>query len=196
MTLNRADWECLVLSVQPRFADAIADGLKTIDVRRRRPDVRPGTLGFVYSSSPIQAVVGTFRVDRIFSGTPEELWLAAKGRAYLSRRDFEEYFAGVGFGHGIALSEGQRLAKPIKLSELRGIWPGCRPPRSFGYLVVADESSRRLMYTIRSYLFRDAGETGEVEDHCMGKTSPVERRGAFILRRQDMKSLLSLLGTD
>ena len=186
--------ECLVLSVQPRFAEAIVDGLKTIEVRRRRPNVQPGTLGFVYSSSPIQAVVGSFRVDKIFSGTPEELWLVAQREAYLSRQDFEGYFAGVDIGHGIVVSCGQRLAKPIELSHLRDIWPGFTPPRSFGYLVAADASSRRMIAAIRDRLFNDRSALEEIDKNHLGKKSLQEHRGSFLLRWHEVKALSLLLG--
>ena len=66
MTVGSVASEFLVLSVRPLFAEAIVDRRKTIEIRRQRPNVKPGTLGLVYSPSPMQAVVGSFRVD-IFS---------------------------------------------------------------------------------------------------------------------------------
>ena len=93
--------EFLVLSVRPIFAEAIVDGQKTIEIRRQRPNVKPGTLGLVYSSSPMQAVVRSFRVDEILTGTPEELWLIAQRGAYISRENFDSYFSDAEFGHAL-----------------------------------------------------------------------------------------------
>lgn len=196
MILSRATSEYLVLSVRPRFADAIVDGRKTIDVRRRRPNVHPGTLGFVYSSSPVQAVIGSFRVDRILSGTPEELWLVAQHGGHISRQNFDDYFADVEFGHAIVVSCGQRLPVPIKLSYLRAIWPGCRPPRSFGYFVAADAYSRRMVSILRDGLPEDRSPLEEPSKDHIDRKGVKRHRGAFLLRRDEVRALVSMLGAE
>ena len=196
MKTGRMASECLVLSVRPRLAEAIVDGRKTIEVRRQRPNVQPGTLGFVYSSSPMQAVVGSFRVDRIISGTPEKLWLLARCGVCVSRQDFDSYFAGVDIGHAILVSCGQRLPKPIKLSQLRVIWPGCNPPRSFGYLVAADAYSQRIMSTVRSRLFSDESESEKSNRNHVGRNGVRDHRGAFMLKEDRVRALVSLLADE
>ena len=192
MTVGSLASEFLVLSVRPVFAEAIVDGRKTIEIRRQRPDVSPGTLGLVYSSSPIQAVVGSFRVDEILTGTPEELWLVAEGAAYISRGNFDSYFADAEFGHAIKVSCAQRLPSPIKLSHLRVIWPGCNPPRSFGYLVGADAHSRRIMSNFRARSFNDCGSAKESTGNHIGRNSLNSRKGSFLLRREEVRALASL----
>ena len=193
--LSRASSEYLVLSVQPEFAEAIVDGRKTIEVRRRRPDVQPGALGFVYSSSPVQAVIGSFRVDKILSGTPEELWLSAEHGGLISKEYFDNYFAEVAFGHALVVSGGQRLPVPIKLSDLRTIWPGCRPPRSFGYFVPVDAYSRRVVATLSDGLPENGPLEGLSKDHIDTKDAK-RRRGAFRLRRDEVRALVSVLGAE
>ena len=195
MKPNRAPSEYLVLSVQPRFAEAIVDGRKTIEVRRRRPNVKPGTLGFVYSSSPVQAVIGSFRVDRILSGTPEELWLVARNGGHISREDFDSYFADVAFGHALVVSCGQRLPMPIKLSYLRAIWPGCSPPRSFGYFVPVDAYSRRMVSILRDGLPEDTLLEEPSKDH-IDRKDVKRHRGAFLLTRDEVRALVSMLGAE
>ena len=193
LILNRVSSEFLVLSVRPRFADAIVDGRKTIEVRRQRPNVRPGTLGFVYSSLPEQAVVGSFRIDKIFSGSPEEIWLMAHHRARISRKDFDSYFAGVEIAHAIVVSCGQRLPRPIKLSDLRAIWPGCKPPRSFGYLVAVDSYARRMMSIFSERLVSDVSATGEAYGNHVSGRGLQDHRGSFLLKREGVRTLVSLL---
>jgi predicted transcriptional regulator len=48
----------LLLSLRPRFAQAILDGTKTVELRRTRVSAPPGTLLVLYASSPVMAVVG------------------------------------------------------------------------------------------------------------------------------------------
>ena len=196
MNLRRTTSEVLVLSIRPRFAEAILEGRKTIEVRRQRPNVQPGTLGLVYSSSPMRAVVGFFGVGKIFSGTPEELWSAARGGACISKQDFDSYFAGADFGHAIGVASAYRFDSPIELSHLRLIWPGCRPPRSFGYLVAADAYSCRIMSKIWSRLFGDTElvqECSQNYEECNGLEN---RKGSYILRWDQVRALVSLLRTD
>ena len=51
----------LLLSLRPRFADAILTGAKTIEVRRRPVNASAGTPISLYASSPLRAyfVFGT-----------------------------------------------------------------------------------------------------------------------------------------
>ncbi len=194
MALSKVPAEFLVLSVRPKFAEAIVDGRKTIEIRRQKPNVAPGTLGFVYSSSPTQAVVGSFRVDRVLSGTPEELWIEAKRRAKISKQDYDEYFSGVGIGHGIVVSCGRRLPSPIKLSQLRVVWPTWKPPRSFGYLVATDAYSLRIMSVLLDRMFNDSNQPRSSFKGRDNSNTAQDRRGAFQLKYDELKALISLLG--
>lgn len=194
--MSKPAFRCLVLSVRPHFAEAIADGTKTIDVRRIRPNVQPGTLGLIYSSSPAQAVVGSFRIDEVLSGTPDEIWRVAEGEALLSKGDFDKYFAGVEFSHAIVVSCGKRLPTPIQLSDLRTIWPGLKPPRSFGYLVATDARSQRLMSAFKDSLLNEGSLPEEPPiDHGSSYGSQ-DRQGSFQLGVDQMRTLVSLLKAD
>ena len=194
MLIQSTACEFLIISVRPKFADAIVDGRKTIEVRRKRPSVQPGTLGLVYSSSPVQAVVGSFRVDRILSGTPDELWQTARQGACISKQDFDSYFTGADFGHAIVVSCGKRLPTPIKLTNLRAVWPGCMPPRSYGYLVAADTYSKRIMSAFKAGLFTNRTRpTGSNERDKGGNGEPAHK-GSFRLGSNEVRVLASLLG--
>ncbi|SFO06949.1 ASCH domain-containing protein [Amycolatopsis rubida] len=46
------------MSLRPRFAEAILDGTKTIELRRTRVSAPPGTKLVLYASAPTMAVVG------------------------------------------------------------------------------------------------------------------------------------------
>lgn len=61
------------MSIKPKFADAIFDGSKTIEVRRRRITIKQNTCVFVYSSWPIKKVIGKFFVARVEYATKQSL---------------------------------------------------------------------------------------------------------------------------
>ena len=52
----------VLMSIRPIYAEAIFDGIKTVELRRRRPSFVDGTRVLVYSSSPHQKLLGTFRL--------------------------------------------------------------------------------------------------------------------------------------
>ena len=84
----------LLMSVRPRFASAILSGSKTVKLRRTRPNVDPGSLVLLYSSSPVKALVGWARLKTIVEGTPDWVWRNHQGDAGISDSDFEIYFSG------------------------------------------------------------------------------------------------------
>src|SRR6266851_9958504 len=56
----------LLISIKPEYASAILEGRKTVELRRKFPeDVAFGSRLYIYSSSPIQAVVGIASVTRV-----------------------------------------------------------------------------------------------------------------------------------
>lgn len=121
----------VLLSVKPRFANAILDGTKRFEFRRAvfsSPHVRRIVL---YASSPIQKVVGEFILGDIITMRPHALWAATGGGAGVARSYFNEYFHGRAEGHALKVEKPRRYRKPLDLRQHFGIH---RPPQSFCYL--------------------------------------------------------------
>ena len=64
----------MILSLRPRFADAILSGVKTVELRRTEPKIRVPTLAFIYASTPARALLGTCIVTSVESGHLAALW--------------------------------------------------------------------------------------------------------------------------
>ena len=47
----------VVLSLKPRFAEAILAGVKTVDVRRTEPKIVVPTRALLYAASPVRALL-------------------------------------------------------------------------------------------------------------------------------------------
>jgi predicted transcriptional regulator len=47
-----------LISIRPGYANAILDGTKTIELRRRVPELVSGTRLWIYATRPTAAVVG------------------------------------------------------------------------------------------------------------------------------------------
>src|ERR1700735_4183949 len=111
----------LLLSVRPQFAASILDGSKTAEIRRQRPDVRPGTLVIIYATKPKGAIVGTARVSDMSPGGPDEIWERHKARVGISREYFDSYLDGAATAYALVLERVQRLVPFLTLEEMRAV---------------------------------------------------------------------------
>jgi predicted transcriptional regulator len=126
----------MLLSVKPRHAEAILDGRKTIELRRRAPRVSEISLVLLYSSSPVKAVTGVAKVRAIHQGSPRALWGEYGRGSALSKEYFLCYFEGLDVGHVIELSDVVRFDQPVSLAELRSSYE-LEPPQSWRYVTSA-----------------------------------------------------------
>lgn len=120
----------VLLSIKPEFADKILSGQKRFEFRKvifKSKDVRSVV---VYSSSPVQRVIGEFDVSGILEMTPEELWGVTSDLAGIEKDYFDEYFEGRNKGFAIKIGNLKKYKRPMLLKEL-GV---STPPQSFCYL--------------------------------------------------------------
>lgn len=118
------------MSVHPQYAEAIMDGRKTVEFRKRAlaEDV---TVVWVYATSPVQRIVGYFEVGSMVTASPRILWRRFKRVGCIDRITFDRYYANSAFGAGIQIQEVTRLAAPMAIGELL---PSGVPPQSFAYV--------------------------------------------------------------
>jgi predicted transcriptional regulator len=121
----------VLLSIKPKFAEAILEGTKTFEFRRvvfRRRAVRKIV---IYASSPVSRVIGEFMIDGILALEPKNLWAVTAEGAGVDRKFFDCYFRGCEIGFALKVHRPQRYAKPLRLEEHFRL---LRPPQSFCYL--------------------------------------------------------------
>ncbi|WP_338602358.1 hypothetical protein [Saccharopolyspora sp. SCSIO 74807] len=134
----------LLLSLRPRFAEAILTGSKTVELRRTRVAAPIGTELVLYASSPVMSVVGVATLLGRESGTPDSIWRKHKQHAGVRRREYDEYFAGSGLATALSIGKAQALAIPYTLAWLRDE-AAFQPPQSYRYLTSADPISLRRL---------------------------------------------------
>lgn len=120
----------IVMSVHPRYAEAIMDGRKRVEFRKR-PLADDVSVVWVYATVPVQRVVGYFEVDATVIARPRDLWRRFKNVGCIGRADFDRYYLGTVLGAGIQVKVATRLASPLPLSVLL---PSGVPPQSFAYV--------------------------------------------------------------
>ena len=127
--------KAILLSIKPRFVDQILAGNKRVEFRRSWPSNDIGAM-VLYSSSPIQRLVGVAYIDRIVQTDPAGLWeLAQQHGGGLEYEELIEYFEGKKTAFGI-------LIKSVDIASVhidpKTIFQNFRPPQSYQYLSPED----------------------------------------------------------
>ena len=133
----------IVLSLKPRFAEAIFAGTKTVELRRTRPRIEVPTRALLYATTPVRALLGTCIITDVISADLTALWREYGSRSDLTHNEFKRYFEGLGVGTALTLAHQQPLDRVVPLQELRAKPRGFRPPQSFAY--VDTKTGNRLL---------------------------------------------------
>jgi predicted transcriptional regulator len=120
----------VLLSIKPEFANKIFEGTKKYEFRRsifKHPNI---TTVLVYSSSPVQKVIGEFEIERILVSDPESLWEQTHLLSGISENHFFTYFANKNCGYAIKIKKARKYRKPLCIREDFNAFP----PQSFIYV--------------------------------------------------------------
>src|SRR5687767_3563307 len=129
----------VLLSIKPRFADAIFLGHKCFEFRRAIFRNRDITNVLVYASSPVCRVIGEFTIETILAMQPSRLWRATSSGSGINREYFDEYFEGREIAYALKVRDAVRYEMPLGLTEYLGL---SRPPQSFCYIYGKEPRSR------------------------------------------------------
>ncbi|WP_332604742.1 hypothetical protein [Acinetobacter sp. ESBL14] len=121
----------VLLSIKPKFADAIFAGEKKYEFRKAIFKDKSIKVIYVYASAPISKVVGTLYVDEILARQPTLLWEATSEDAGISEDYFYEYFANRKLGYALKVERAKLFDEPKLLQDMFGI---SHPPQSFCYV--------------------------------------------------------------
>lgn len=121
----------VVLSIKPEFANKIFDGTKKFEFRKaifKNEDVKTV---LVYSSSPVQKVIGEFQIGKIIKHDLQTLWELTKEFSGITEEYFYKYFEDREHGFAIQIKEKTKFAIPKNLKEDFNL----SPPQSFAYFI-------------------------------------------------------------
>lgn len=118
-----------LISIHPRFANAILDGTKQVEFRKVGFK-RLITHVLLYATAPIQQIVGYVEVSEIEERSPAALWRRYREVAGIERQAFFAYYQGKATGVAVKVRRPQRLLQPLALNDLHR---GATPPQSFLY---------------------------------------------------------------
>jgi predicted transcriptional regulator len=121
----------VLLSIKPKYVRSIIEGGKRYEFRKTIFKNRGIDRIYIYSSSPVKKIVGTFEVGGILEDHPRELWNNVKEYAGINDRDFFSYFEGKSRAFAIEIQNLQEFDEPINPYETI---PGFVPPQSYCYM--------------------------------------------------------------
>lgn len=123
----------VLLSIKPEFSEKILSGEKRYEFRKTRfSDPSEVETVYMYASSPVQQIVGTFSVVEVSGADPDTLWSKYGEAAGIDDRSrFMNYFSGTETGYAIEVEETTRLPQPV---DPRTFIEDFRPPVSFQYV--------------------------------------------------------------
>lgn len=125
----------ILLSVKPRFAELILSGAKKVEFRRIWA-IQPVGLAVIYSSSPVQRIVGIVSIKGALVASPSKVWTKCLPLGPgLQRKELMEYFAGKDEAYGVLLGEVTLPPMPVPPKSL---FKGFRPPQSYRYLSITE----------------------------------------------------------
>ena len=135
----------LLLSLKPCYADLVFDGRKTAEFRRRIMPCMADRQVFIYASSPVRELRGGFRVECVWSGTPEDVWRKVSTLAGVEKQDFDSYYAGHTFAYALKITDVWEYEYPADLNTLRNRFPDFVVPQSWRYMKPEECRSFRRM---------------------------------------------------
>lgn len=120
----------VLLSIHPEYAEAILDGRKCYEFRKVLFKENVSEI-VIYATSPVCRVIGKFKIDKIVSATPEDVWEESKHAAGVTLERFYKYYAGRSVAHAIKVRNPLRFLHPKPLAKYL---KSNLPPQSFCYI--------------------------------------------------------------
>ena len=139
-----------IISIHSDYANAILAGTKTIELRRRIPEISPGTRLWIYATRPIGAVVGSAIAQGVAKAHPAKIWKLHRNRTGIDHEAFKAYFNGSLMAVAISLGAAKRI-EPITIEQLRGIRDRFHPPQVLTRLTSSEANALRKLADRRRY---------------------------------------------
>jgi predicted transcriptional regulator len=123
--------EHVLISLRPNLIDAFLVGEKCVELRRRAPKLRAGTLVWLYAKLPYGRVMAVAKLRDVTVDTTESIWDTYRACIGISRTDFDAYVSDIPKAAILSFDAITPVSRPTDLKELREIEPGFQPPQFF-----------------------------------------------------------------
>lgn len=108
----------VLMSIKPKYAQAILSGEKKMELRRCIPRIKPRDIIVFYESSPIQRITFYCEISEIIIMPPKELWNRYNSILGIAKEDYDKYFSNRSIAYGIMLQKANIFSAQIKISDV------------------------------------------------------------------------------
>ncbi len=119
-----------MISIHPKFANAIFRGDKKVEFRKLNIPKHINHI-VMYVTAPEKKITGYFSVKDVIEAKPSELWQKFWDVSGTTKEFFFEYYGKQELGLGFLVGQVNVLQNPILLDDIAF---GSRPPQSFAYV--------------------------------------------------------------
>ena len=130
----------VILSIKPKYAEAILSGKKKCEFRKN-PFSNGIKTVIIYESSPVSKIVGWFTIKKQYIGKPSYIWRMHSKKGGISKKEFDDYYNGSKIAVCLEIDKIKKLKPPLDPYELNDDFI---PPQSYRYA-----SDRDLSFIIR-----------------------------------------------
>lgn len=121
----------VLLSIKPRFVEAMIRNEKHYEFRKSRFAREPVETVYIYTTAPVKKITASFEVGGITRASPIDLWRMFGGSSGLERDELIDYFSNQEYGYAIGIKNFRELDSPVDPHQ---IMPRFTPPQSYQYM--------------------------------------------------------------
>ena len=124
----------VIISLHPKYVDAIFSGFKTVEFRKMNmpPDIEKMVL---YKTSPFQEICGCIDIQECVTDKPSKLWDKYGHAGCISFENFMRYYEKSLLGRCYIINKVYRFKRPVHRRDCLSF---SRPPQSFTYLLKSE----------------------------------------------------------
>ncbi|WP_373033633.1 ASCH domain-containing protein [Sulfurovum sp.] len=91
----------VLLSIKPKYVDAIVKGEKKYEFRKKIFKSNNVKKIYIYSSSPVQKIIGYFELNNVFTAHPKDIWEKCSKYGGIDETNFFQYYEGRDQGYSL-----------------------------------------------------------------------------------------------
>lgn len=121
----------IIISLKDVYIDGLLTGTKCVELRRRTPNLLPGTKIWLYAKVPVGKILALAVLDNIIEDNPSNIWRDYCHCSGISESEFNKYFHGLSKGAALVFNKIAALIDPIPLDHLKKVEPRFHPPQFY-----------------------------------------------------------------
>lgn len=124
----------ILLSILPKWAEAILNGEKRWEYRKVPPKAGKGDRVILYATRERREIVGEFVVGEVLKAPLDRLISCTIRETPHEEEEIRRYFSGLKRGSALKILYPKRYDEPIPLRKIKEKIPNFVPPQNFVYL--------------------------------------------------------------